>query len=165
MGQVFGRLQVLFKGLTATGTKEEVGFQLPGALGTGNQVRRWLLVRVMVHFLTQVVPAKRTKEGITLQLPGTSGAESGAWLQMLSQRSIFLLALAAMGTEGEPLLHFLGTMETIKFFRGRRQGRIQDLLVLLGKIGAGLAQLGHPFADFFRDLRQSLRPEKDQGQN
>lgn len=84
---------------------------------------------------------------------------------MLSHGLVFFLAQAAMGAESGPLLHFLGTMDTIKFLEGRRQGGIQDLLVLLGEISAGLPELGHPFADFFSDLRQSFRPEKDQGQN
>lgn len=165
MGHVLGRLQAFLKRLAAARTKEEVGLQGPAALMAGNQGRGRLLVRVMIDFLRQVLAAKRAKEGIGLDLPAARGADRRAWLQMLRQGLIFFLTLTAMGTESGPVLHFLGTMDTIKFRLRRRQGGIQDLLVLLGEISAGLPELGHPFADFFGDLRQSFRPEEDQGQN
>jgi hypothetical protein len=168
MGQGLGRLGALIKGVAAAGTEEEVGFQFAGAMGAGHQLGGWFLVRVMIHFLPQVATAKRAKEGIRLQLPPARGANGQGWLQVIHQWSILFLAPAAMGAEGEPLLHFQGAMDAVKILwkgGGRRQGRIQDLLVLLGEIGAGLAQAGHPSADLLGDLRESLRPEEDQGQN
>ncbi len=165
MGHLLGRLQAFLKRLTAAGTKEEVGIQRAAAVVTGNQGWGRLLVSVMVDFHRLVLPAKRAKEGIGLDFPAARGADNRGRLQMLPRGPLFCLALAAMGAESEPLLHFLGTMDAIKFLGRRGQRGIQDLLILLGEIGAGLPEFGHPFAEFFGDLRQSFRPEEDQGQN
>ena len=88
-----------------------------------------------------------------------------------SQGHFFPMALAAMGAKGKSLLHGAGAMGTGKFLRGDRPARggrqwwVENLLILLGEIGTGLPELGHPMAYFLRYFREFLRPKENQGQD